>query len=227
MSSISRLVIILVVFISYSTYSQNEFSTLGESALSINHKVSKSYNVSFTARSRYIVYQNPEFIYIQQQVDIYHFSTYKLSSNKDMSLGVYYRNRDLFDFNQNNEFRITQQFNVVKQKTGMRYGQRFRSEQRFLTARTSFRQRYCIYIDFPLTRKQSGVNKTYFITALEGLLSLSKGIAPELDKRTTAKIGVLLSEKLKLEAGLEYRLEAFNQNAEHNLFVLSSAILKI
>ena len=62
---------------------------------------------------------------------------------------------------------------------------------------------------------------------MEALLSNSKHEKPELDHRTTTQLGWLVSEKIKLQFGVEYRFEAFNLNTEQKLFLLTSAILKI
>jgi hypothetical protein len=199
---------------------------LGETAFSVNHNVSKNYSVNFTTRSRYFLYENNKIQYNQQQIDIFHFSTFKLNFSHDLSFGIYYRNRDVF-VTGNDELRFTQQFNHKKQKLGVHYAHRFRAEQRFLGVKTIFRQRYHFSVDFPLNGEKLDIGEPYFIGAVEGLLSLSKPDAPEIDERTTAQIGWQLSENLKLQTGLEYRLEAFNLKGRSNLFVLSSAVLRI
>ena len=65
---------------------------LGETAFSVNHNVSKNYSVNFTTRSRYFLYENNKIQYNQQQIDIFHFSTFKLNFSHDLSFGIYYRN---------------------------------------------------------------------------------------------------------------------------------------
>ncbi|GAA4804282.1 hypothetical protein GCM10023330_08280 [Litoribaculum gwangyangense] len=205
---------------------QESFRALAETSIAINHKVSKNYNVNFATRSRSFLYRNQTLQYQQQQLDIFHFSTLVLDYSHDLSFGIYYRNRDIFDTG-SDELRLTQQFNYKKQKLGVRFGHRFRSEQRFFNDRTVFRQRYRFTIDFPLNGEKLDIGELYFVSSLEGLLNLSKPDIPEIDQRTTVQIGWQLTENLKLQAGLEYRLESFNVEAQNNLFVLSSGILKI
>lgn len=216
----------LTLFICFISGAQNNFVTLGETAFAINHSVSKNYSVNFATRSRYFLYQNNRILYNQQQIDVFHFSTFKLNFNHDLSFGIYYRNRDMFETG-SNELRLTQQFNYKKQKLGVRYGHRFRAEQRIQNNKTIFRQRYRFAIDFPLNGEKLNVGEAYLINSIEGLISLSKFDAPEIDQRTTIQIGFQITENLKLQTGLEYRLEAFNIKGENNLFVLSSAVLKI
>lgn len=205
---------------------QSNFSSLGENAASINHNVSNSYSVNFALRSRYVLYNDDGLQYQQQQFDIFHFSTFKLNYYHKLSFGIYYRNRDWFETG-SDETRITQQYNYTKQTLGVRYGHRFRAEQRILDTKTIFRQRYRFAVDFPLNGEKLDVGEPYMINAIEGLFSLSEPDSPETDVRLSSQIGWQVSEKLKLQTGIEHRLEAFNLEAKNLLFILTSAIIKI
>lgn len=226
MPFIKNLLFLILICTSFIFKAQNSFDILGESAFSIHHKASKKYSVNFATRSRYFLYRNQTIQYKQQQVDIFHFSAFNLNFNSDLSFGIYYRNRDLFETG-SDELRITQQFNYKKQKLGFRYGQRFRTEQRIFNNATIFRQRYRFAVDFPLNGEKLDIGEAYFIGSLESLLSLNAKESPEIDQRTTLQIGWQLSEDLKLQVGLEYRMEAFNIKAKNNLFLMTTAILKI
>ncbi len=205
---------------------QDDFSSLGESAIAINHKVSETYNVNFAFRSRYILYADNAIQYQQQQVDIYHFSTFKLNFYHKLSVGIYHRKRDWFETG-SNETRITQQYSYTKQTLGIRYGHRLRAEQRILDHKTIFRQRYRFAVDFPLNGEKLDIGETYLVSSAEGLLSLSKPDKPETDIRLSAQIGWQATGSVKLQTGVEHRIEAFNVMAKNNLFVLTSVFLKI
>ncbi|WP_233244047.1 DUF2490 domain-containing protein [Tamlana fucoidanivorans] len=182
--------------------------------------------MNIALRSRYILYSDFDVQYLQQQVDFLHFSSLKLSYNHRLSLGFLYRNRDWFQRG-SDEFRLTEQFNYTKQKLGVRYGHRIRFEQRFFKTSTVYRQRYRFAVDFPLNGEKLDIGETYLISAVESLLSLSDLYQPETDLRLTAQIGWQLSQALKLQTGLEHRLEAFNLETFNTLFVLTSAVIKI
>ena len=205
---------------------QSDFESLSESAFAINHKVSSKYKMNFALKSRAYIYRDSEFTYEQRQLDLMHFSTFPLNYNHSLSLGIQYRNRDWFD-DKSNELRLTQQFNVTKKRLAKRFGHRVRFEQRILDNVTVFRMRYRFAIDFPLNGEKLDLRETYFVGSLELLNSVNKLSAPEVDQRTTIQIGWLFSKDLKLQAGLEYRFEALNIDAEQKLFILTSAILKI
>ncbi|GAA4294522.1 hypothetical protein GCM10023163_12840 [Aestuariibaculum suncheonense] len=198
----------------------------GETILSIDHSLSEFYKMSFTTRSRFILLHNQIAQYNQQQVDIFHFSTFNLSKDHDVSLGLYYRNRDIFETG-SDELRFTEQYNYKTHKKGINFGHRFRSEQRLLDFATIFRQRYRLSATIPLNDKKPDTENTYFEGCLEGLVSFSKVLSPEIDQRYTAQIGWHLTKNLKLETGLEYRLEAFNLTSRHNIFVLTQATMKL
>lgn len=226
MSYTKYLLCILSCFVGLQVYSQSNFETLGESSFAVNKTISSQYKFNFALRSRYFLYQDNTFNFENRQVDIVHFSTFNLDYSHSLSLGIQYRLRKGIDGG-SNELRLTQQFNYTKKNEALRFGHRVRIEQRILDAFTIFRTRYRFALDFPLNGEKLNVGEGYIIMATEGLLSLAKTLKPEIDQRTTAHIGWLASERLKLQFGLEYRFEAFNINTEEKLFLLTSAILKL
>lgn len=211
--------------VNFIAFSQDNFNVLGESSVALNHNVSKNYSVNFAFRSRYFLHED-YVTYKQQQIDFFHFSTFKLNYVHNLSFGVYYRNRDWFETG-SDELRFTQQFNYTKQQLGVRYGHRFRLEQRIFDSVTSFRQRYRFAVDFPLNGEKLNIGEPYLICSTESLLNVSKLIKPLFDQRVTTQIGWQINEKLKLQTGLEYRLEGYNAIARNGLFVLSGAICKL
>lgn len=207
-------------------FGQSEFESLGETSFAVNHKLSNSYNINFSARSRYFLYQEDNFFLKNRQIDVVHFSTYALDFNRSLSVGIQYRFRDGFD-NGNDELRLTQQFNFKKRAYVVRFGHRLRLEQRIFSNLTILRYRYRFALDFPLNGEKLDIGEGYFIGSMEALLSQSSKLKPELDHRTTVNFGWLLTEQLKLQLGLEYRFEAWNIDTEQRLFILTSAILNI
>ena len=217
---------IIGLCLSVCCLAQDNFESLGETSLAINHNVSNTYRINFSARSRYYLYRDSEFYIENRQIDLVHFSTYNLDYNHSLSFGIQYRFREGFD-GDSNELRLTQQFNYTKQNLALRFGHRVRLEQRILDDLTIVRSRYRFALDFPLNGEKTDVGEAYLITSMEALLSLSNNAKPEFDHRTTGQIGWLVSKGLKLQTGLEYRFEALNLKTEHLLFVLTTAVLKL
>ncbi|WP_299098527.1 DUF2490 domain-containing protein [uncultured Winogradskyella sp.] len=226
MYSIKKVLLLHIILLGLNLNSQNDFEGLGETAFSINHKVNSTYKTNFAIKSRYYLYQDESFSFINRQIDLVHFSTLALDYNHSLSLGIQYRIRESIDEG-SDELRLVQQFNYTKKKNAIRFGHRFRTEQRFLKDLTILRTRYRFAIDFPLNGEKLDIGEPYLVASMEGLLSTSSKLKPELDHRATYQMGWLLSKKSKFQFGFEYRFEALNINTEHKLFILTSYILKV
>lgn len=213
------LLISIVAF--FSSFAQRNTEYLGETSASIKHKLSKKYSFNFTLRSRYFLNQDASWLYNQQQVDIYHFSTLKLSNKHKLSLGLYYRNRAFFEAG-SGEIRITERFSFEQKHPRILYSHKIRLEQRFLNTLTIFRQRYKFGINYPLNRKTHKTAKTFLTGNLESLISFSSALPPIADLRTRALFGWKVNKDVTLKTGLEHRLEAFNIKAYNFIFLLTS-----
>lgn len=223
---IKRLVLLYALIASGSCFGQEDFESLGESSFALDYKVSNNYSFISSARTRYYFYKNSGFTIENRQIDLIHFSTLKLNYNHSLGLGILYRFRDLFN-DGSNELRIIQQFKYTKQNMAVRFAHTMRFEQRILEELTIYRSRYQFGLDAPLVGEKLDVGESYLVGSMEALLSQSDKIKPEIDHRTTVQIGWLLSERLKIQVGLEYRFEAFNLETEEKLFLLTGAVLKI
>ena len=223
---IKRPFLLLGFIVSLNLNSQNDFESLGETAFSLNHSINSDYKINFSLRSRYFLYQESDFLFENRQLDFVHFSTYKLDYYHSLSLGIQYRLRESIDGGMN-EFRIAQQFNYTKTNQAWRFGHTIRLEQRFFEFMTIIRARYRFAIDRPLNGEELNIGESYLIAYMEGLHSVSNKSKPEFGHRTTAQIGWLLSKKIKIQIGLEYRFEAINIYTVEKLFLLSSLILKV
>ncbi|WP_299128226.1 DUF2490 domain-containing protein [uncultured Winogradskyella sp.] len=225
--SFTKLIIIIgLSVVSSFLFAQQDFEGLGETSLTLNHKINSKYKINFSVRSRYFMYQDSNFNFENRQLDVVHFSTLNLDYNHSLGLGIQYRFREVIDGG-TNELRLTQQFNYTKTNGAMRFGHRLRFEQRILEDVTILRSRYRFALDIPLKGEKLNGGELYLICAMEALLSHSKVNQPELDHRTTSHLGWLLSEALKLQLGLEYRFEAINNSTEQKLFILSGLILRV
>jgi hypothetical protein len=226
MSYTKAFFIVLALLNGFISYGQDDFASLGETSLALNHKVSDAYKLNFTVNSRYFLYRDNAYSFENRQIDLIHFSTLHLAYNQSVSFGVQYRIREGIDGG-NNELRFTQQFNYTKRQLALRFGHRFRLEERFFNNFTLFRTRYRFALDFPLNGERLDIGECYLVGSTEALLSLGKKIKPSLGYRITGQFGWVPSKSIKIQGGLEYRLIALNVNLFQNLFVLTSAILNI
>ncbi len=226
MSYTRSVLFFMVVVLGFQLQGQSDFKSFGESEFAVNHKFSQDYKVNFKLGTRYYLYEDNNFYSKVRQIDVAHFSTFSLTFNHSLSLGIQYRNRDWFE-ESSNELRLTQQFNYTKKHFSKRFGHRLRLEERIFDSSTTYRLRYRFALDFPLNGERVDIGEAYMVTSMEALWSMNKLIAPELDHRTNVQLGWQLTKTFKLQTGLQYRFEALNINTENRLFILTSGILKI
>ena len=166
-----------------------------------------------------------ETTFSNRQIDLVHFSNYKIRENQSLAFGIQYRFRESFDGGAN-ELRLTQQYNQRSRPFVIRFGHRIRSEQRITKARTTHRFRYRFALDFPLQGEKLDVGEAYLVATVEPLLSVTRGRNPEYDGRISAQIGWQLQKDFKIQFGTEYRMEDFTHTLpEHVFFILSSVQL--
>jgi len=122
---------------------------------------------------------------------------------------------------------LTQQYNLTTKLRNIRYGHRFRSEQRIISNLTTHRFRYRFTLDFPLQGEQLDIGEAYFVGNLEALLSVAKNNLPEYNQRFTVNVGWLVGKKTKLQIGLEYRFEDYIHETSNVFLVLTSLILAL
>ncbi|MGS2725457.1 DUF2490 domain-containing protein [Psychroserpens sp. BH13MA-6] len=222
-----RTVFLCFLFWSTISLAQKDTEVFHEHDWTFRHGFSKNYSANFELSSRAYVVENSNAQYRLRQLQVGHFSTLKLDLKQSIALGIMLRNRRFFDSNSSNEFRLTQQYNIKSLYRTLRFGHRFRSEQRFYNNFTAFRFRYRFAIDVPLQGLKLDYGETYFVITNEGLLTTSNILKPELEYRISPNIGLLLSEELNLDFGLELRLDKFNLAVKETLFFYSSITFNI
>ncbi len=207
--------------------SQDNKTGFWQPEISINYKVSPLYSQNFSLTNRNYIYQDQKTKLSVRQIDLVHFSTYKVDFNKSLGMGLQYRFREPFEDTKENELRLTEQFNVTNEIRSMRLGNRIRTEQRITPFNTVHRIRYRFAVDFPLKGLKLDVGEPYLVATTEALLSIGKGMAPMYDQRITSQIGWSLPKGVKLQLGVEYRLENYTQNTQQIFFVLNSLVLSL
>lgn len=223
-SYIKRVTLFWIFLLLVKTVSaQSDLISYWEPELSFNYSVTSNYRHNFGLRKRSFIYTDEKTELRLRQIDISHFSNWKINANESFGGGLLYRFRDNFEGG-SNELRITQQYNYAVRPSSIRFGHRVRAEQRITTRTTIHRFRYRFAIDFPLNGEKTDVGEAYMAVSTEALLSIAKSATPEYDHRITTQIGWLLSTKLRLQSGIEYRSENFMNNTEPVFLLLSSLV---
>ena len=200
---------------------QENLTGLWQPSLALNYKVSKNYAHNFSLQNRNFLYDDGAFHIRVRQLDVGHFSNLNIAQNQSIALGILYRLRDVF-YGGANELRFTQQYHIRHKPLIVRYGHRFRAQQRITSALTTHRFRYRFSLDFPLQGEQLDIGEAYFVGNVEQLLSAARKRKPQHDTRFTVYIGWQLTKKIKLQLGTEYRLEDYGQQLQNVAFLLSN-----
>lgn len=146
------------------------------------------------------------------------FTNYEFFDGSELGGG--YKYRLIAPFNDEfsgYEHRLMQQYAFVSFVGARRVAHRFRAEQRIRNIGTSNRIRYRLSYDFPTNGQQLDPGETYLIFSEEVLWEFN-AYENELDNRLYLGIGWFFTDKRKLEAGIQYRLEALNMGSPESIF---------
>ncbi|SFB67136.1 Protein of unknown function [Flagellimonas taeanensis] len=228
MSYIEKWPSFLFLFLFFGTiHAQDNLTGYWQPQFALNYDVTGIYSHNFSVANRNYIIEDSEVLLKTRQIDLVHFSTLKIKDNQSIALGIQYRFRNNFDGG-DNELRLTQQYNVTSKPLSVRYGHRFRSEQRITESLTTHRFRYRFAVDFPLMGEKLDLGEPYFVGSFENLLSVAKGTSSQYDARLSGQIGWQLDHGLKLQAGVEYRMEEFTSGQPQNVvFLFTSAQLSL
>ena len=230
MSCIKKTTILLfLIFLMVPTihWAQDNLTGYWNPQVAINYDVTPNYSHNFSIENRSFFYRDSDVQLTVRQMDVNHFSNLRTRDNQSIGFGIKYRLRNLFNNEANNELRLTQQFNVTFKKGSIRYGNRFRAEQRITRENTVHRFRYRYAVDFPLMGENLDVGEPYLVISTESLLSVGKSMTPEYDQRITPKLGWVLSPTTKFQIGGEYRAENYTGSLENELFFLTELVLSL
>ncbi len=216
-----------LLFASLATQAQNNLTGFWEPVISINYKVKDNYKHNFSLAKRTFVYRDSDIQFTTRQLDLVHFSDFRIKDNQDIAFGVQYRFRENFDDMGSNELRLSQQYNITKKIGIVRMGNRIRAEQRITDNPTIHRFRYRFAIDFPLQGETLDVGESYAVFSTESLLSVGKTYLPEYDQRVDAHVGWLLNKDAKFQFGTQWRAENYSHRTEFVLFLFSALILSL
>lgn len=221
------LIITFLLFSVNYVSSQKSSTAYWEPEVALNYKLTPLLKQNFSLTNRNYTYRNNKVQLDIRQIEIAHFSSLTIDPNKSIGLGIQYRFREAFENTKENELRLTQQFNILKQTTSARFGNRFRIEQRIQPSKTVHRFRYRFAIDIPLKGLKMDIGEPYLVATTESLISISKSEKPMYDQRLTSQIGWSISQNLKAQLGIQFRMENYTEHTEHVFLFLNSLVISI
>ena len=227
MFCIKKYLFILGLLCTATVWSQEDLVSYWQPGVAVNYKVAPGYEHNFSLTKRTFTYRDSDLQFDIRQLDLVHFSKLKLLDNQSLGLGIQYRFRKVFESDSGNELRLAQQYNITFRPRVVRFGHRIRTEQRIFKERTIHRFRYRFALDRPLVGEKLDIGEPYIVGTVESLLSVGAGQSSQYDQRFGLNIGWLVSQKSKIQAGLEYRREDFTGAGEDVLFFNTSLVLSL
>jgi len=227
-STKGRITLLLFVLIGvFNLQSQDNTIAYWEPEVSFNYKVTPLLKQNFSLANRNYIYNDQKAQLAIRQFEIAHFSSLTIDPSKSIGVGIQYRFREAFENDKENELRLTEQFNITTSTSSLRLGNRFRIEQRIQPSNLEHRFRYRFAIDFPLKGLKIDIGEPYLVATTESLLSVGESIKPMFDQRLTSQLGWSISNNLKAQAGLQFRIENYTENSEHVFLFLNSLVISL
>ena len=227
MSFTRRCCLLLLLITGLPGWSQEDLSLLLQPKVALNYAVSPAYAHNFSIAQRVSYLNLGEETLAIRNIDLSHFSNFKLGIRPSAGIGILYRFREAFEDENTDEVRFTEQFNYVSRPNSLRFGHRLRVEQRLFPSQTLHRFRYRFALDGPLEGKKLDPGELYWIGSLEGLLTAAKGLQPVYALRASGWLGYLANAAIKIQVGGEYRIVNIGKSNRPFLFLLTSLVINL
>ncbi len=219
--------IILIFTTAVASRAQDKFIGYYEPYVQLEYAVTEIYSQEYTIESRTFWYDEGNFEVKVKQLDLAHFSSFKLNDKNALALGVQYRFEENFGGDGENELRLTEEYTFTTRPNATEFEHRIRAEQRITESSTSHRFRYNFAIARPFKGNGIDTGETYFLGNLETLLTVANYDGPDYEQRIGAGIGWSLTDFAELEIVAEYRLSDFTRDLGHELFFVTGLNLKL
>ncbi|SHG13658.1 outer membrane insertion C-terminal signal [Salegentibacter echinorum] len=210
--------LIAILFFNQDLKAQDNVELLIEPEFSIDLDTKTQWTHSFGIASRDIIFEEKQFHFNAQHIELSHFTGYKLDDANKVSLGVRYRFKEIFHDAKTDELRIVEQFSHGIKKENLKIGHRLRIEQR-ITDITRNRTRYRFSLEFPLNNAIEPRKVFSLKTSAEALWMIGKKIPTTYEQRLSISVGKEIGVKTDLDFGIQYRLSDYTHHPEHRFFL--------
>lgn len=192
-----------------TAYAQSSFQAGTIPSLNFNKKMKNDWSLNSKIESR-LVFQRGEFDGDIDNSFNYALTDFSLIGAKKVGLNARIGGGYLIRFREGNVYhRFIQQYVIVQKLTGFRLAHRFLSDQTFSASEEpEFRLRYRITSEIPLNGESVDPGELYLKINNEYINSLQAG-AYDLEIRLVPLLGYDITERFKIETGIDYRVNSF------------------
>ena len=210
--------LVLLLLFTGTFYAQSTFQVGALPSLNINQKLKNDWSLNAKIESRQLFQRGEingavEGNYEYVLTDFSFITAKKVGLNSRIASGYLIRveGSEL-------THRFLQQFIIVQKLNGFRLAHRFLSDQTFSALeQPEFRLRYRISSEFPLNGESVDPGEFYVKLNNEYVNSLQAGTY-DLEIRIVPLLGYDLSDTVKIETGLDYRVDSFLSNNTRNSY---------
>ena len=192
-----------------SSQAQDAYQVGTISGINISQKLEKNWKINCSIDSRLIgiqsyFQQNDDWDWDYRLTDITTVASKKIQSGQKFGFGYLLRLKE-GEVNH----RLIQQYTIVQSLNSAKLAHRFVADQTFLEEEPmKWRVRYRISTELPFSGQQVDSREFYFKGSNE-YLNIMQASDHDLEVRFVPLFGYMLSENLKVEWGLDYRIKNF------------------
>lgn len=220
-----QLLLPFFLFFTTNTFSQDTQALMMEPEFTVHISTETKWSYSFGLANRGILIDeidaNNFSENVTEHIEVNSWLIYATGENSDVSVGIRYRFRELFDPAQENLFRILQQYYTENSTPFLGWWHRARFEQRFGPSLTIFRLRYEFGLSRPISKKFDLELST------EALYSVSESFKPQPEQRVALQLVATSMGSWDFNLGPEYRMDNYIRDQQNNLFIMAGAKLNL
>ncbi len=220
--------ICLCLSFSHETMAQSTFQVGCLPSINFNYKLKNDWALNFKIESRQLL-QRGTFNDDSDKNYEYVLTDYSFIAAKKVGLNSRLSGGYLFRFRGGNAIhRLIQQYTVTQKLPLLRLAHRVVADQTFSPREaTEFRLRYRLAVELPLNG-QSADPKEFYLKISNEYLNSIQNADYDLEIRFVPLLGYAITEKHKIEVGLDYRINSFlNQYARHSFWTSLNWFIEI
>lgn len=207
---------------------QSTYQVGGLPSINLNYKLKNDWSFNFKIESRQLL-QRGTFNGGSDKNYKYVLTDFSLIAAKKVGLNSRISGGHLFRFREGNAIhRLIQQYTVTQKLPRFRLAHRFVTDQTFSHAEaTAYRLRYRLATEIPLNG-QSADPKEFYLKISNEYVNSIQNADYDLEIRFVPLLGYAITEKHKIEVGLDYRVNSFlNQYARHSFWTSLNWFIEI
>lgn len=205
---------------SYIIVAQSTYQLGGLPSINLNYKWKSDWSANFKIESRQLLQRGAFNGDVDRHYD-YVLTDYSLIMAKKIGLNARLSGGYLFRFREGQVIhRLIQQYAITQRLFGFRLAHRLVTDQTFSdNDDTQYRLRYRLSTEVPLNGQSADPKEFYFKINNEYLSSI-QATEYDLEIRLVPLLGYAVTDKQKVEFGVDYRVNSFlGKNTQHSFWI--------